>query len=160
MTVIQNIYNTYVTALLLSCCRFPERVHRIPWIAPECVKNVSALSIAADKWGFGTTLWEICYNGEVPLKEKKLTEVCPDTFRSKVHRSQVQYCSTNAKTANPNPKQFFFFFKFLFTTRCVCFYVYICHIPALLFLLANICGTILTFLSISDTVQNLIPIGI
>ncbi|XP_077462571.1 tyrosine-protein kinase JAK1 [Stigmatopora argus] len=51
-----------------------ERVHRIPWIAPECVKDVSSLSIAADKWGFGTTLWEICYNGEEPLKEKKLTE--------------------------------------------------------------------------------------
>lgn len=52
-----------------------ECVHRIPWIAPECVKNVSSLSVAADKWGFGTTLWEICYNGEAPLKEKKLTEV-------------------------------------------------------------------------------------
>lgn len=52
-----------------------ECVHRIPWIAPECVKSVSALSVAADKWGFGTTLWEICYDGEVPLKEKKLTEV-------------------------------------------------------------------------------------
>lgn len=52
-----------------------ECVHRIPWIAPECVKNTSALSVAADKWGFGTTLWEICYDGEVPLKEKKLTEV-------------------------------------------------------------------------------------
>ncbi|XP_073333323.1 tyrosine-protein kinase JAK1 [Pagrus major] len=51
-----------------------ECVHRIPWIAPECVKNVSSLSVAADKWGFGTTLWEICYDGEVPLKEKKLTE--------------------------------------------------------------------------------------
>ncbi|KAM4628598.1 tyrosine-protein kinase JAK1 [Polymixia lowei] len=51
-----------------------ECVHRIPWIAPECVKNVNNLSVAADKWGFGTTLWEICYNGEVPLKEKKLTE--------------------------------------------------------------------------------------
>uniref|UniRef100_A0A7N8XQB5 Tyrosine-protein kinase n=1 Tax=Mastacembelus armatus TaxID=205130 RepID=A0A7N8XQB5_9TELE len=51
-----------------------ECVHRIPWIAPECVKNLSALSVAADKWGFGTTLWEICYDGEVPLKEKKLTE--------------------------------------------------------------------------------------
>ncbi|XP_044216561.1 tyrosine-protein kinase JAK1 [Thunnus albacares] len=51
-----------------------ECVHRIPWIAPECVKSVSSLSIAADKWGFGTTLWEICYDGEVPLKEKKLTE--------------------------------------------------------------------------------------
>uniref|UniRef100_A0A665UPJ0 Tyrosine-protein kinase n=1 Tax=Echeneis naucrates TaxID=173247 RepID=A0A665UPJ0_ECHNA len=51
-----------------------ECVHRIPWIAPECVKSMSAPSIAADKWGFGTTLWEICYDGEVPLKEKKLTE--------------------------------------------------------------------------------------
>ncbi|XP_069009267.1 LOW QUALITY PROTEIN: tyrosine-protein kinase JAK1 [Embiotoca jacksoni] len=51
-----------------------ECVHRIPWIAPECVKNASSLSVAADKWGFGTTLWEICYDGEVPLKDKKLTE--------------------------------------------------------------------------------------
>ncbi|KAK2901348.1 hypothetical protein Q8A67_009463 [Cirrhinus molitorella] len=51
-----------------------ECIDRIPWIAPECVKNSKALSIAADKWGFGTTLWEICYNGEVPLCEKKLSE--------------------------------------------------------------------------------------
>ncbi|XP_070765517.1 tyrosine-protein kinase JAK1 isoform X1 [Enoplosus armatus] len=51
-----------------------ECVHRIPWIAPECVKSASSLSVAADKWGFGTTLWEICYDGEVPLKEKRLTE--------------------------------------------------------------------------------------
>lgn len=50
-------------------------MNRIPWIAPECVKNLSSLGIAADKWAFGTTLWEICYDGEVPLKEKKLTEV-------------------------------------------------------------------------------------
>ncbi|TSL47703.1 Tyrosine-protein kinase JAK1 [Bagarius yarrelli] len=27
-----------------------------------------------DKWGFGTTLWEICYNGEVPLRDKKRAE--------------------------------------------------------------------------------------
>uniref|UniRef100_A0A669CBX6 Tyrosine-protein kinase JAK1 n=1 Tax=Oreochromis niloticus TaxID=8128 RepID=A0A669CBX6_ORENI len=51
-----------------------ECVHRIPWIAPECVRNASSLGVAADKWGFGTTLWEICYDGEVPLKDKKLTE--------------------------------------------------------------------------------------
>ncbi|XP_072293949.1 tyrosine-protein kinase JAK1 [Eucyclogobius newberryi] len=51
-----------------------ECVHRIPWIAPECVKNSSSLTVAADKWGFGTTLWEICYDGEVPLKDKRLTE--------------------------------------------------------------------------------------
>ncbi|KAJ8392564.1 hypothetical protein AAFF_G00074420 [Aldrovandia affinis] len=58
-----------VTALTREEC-----VNRIPWIAPECVKNTKALSVAADKWSFGTTLWEICYNGEVPLKDKKLTE--------------------------------------------------------------------------------------
>ncbi|KAK1164207.1 tyrosine-protein kinase JAK1-like [Acipenser oxyrinchus oxyrinchus] len=51
-----------------------ECVERIPWIAPECVENAESLSVAADKWSFGTTLWEICYNGEVPLKDKKLTE--------------------------------------------------------------------------------------
>lgn len=51
-----------------------ECIDRIPWIAPECVNNPKALSIAADKWGFGTTLWEICYNGELPLCDKQLSE--------------------------------------------------------------------------------------
>ncbi len=48
------------------------------------MKTPKALSIAADKWGFGTTLWEICYNGEVPLREKKLSEV-PDTSKMTLH---------------------------------------------------------------------------
>ncbi|CAB1325819.1 unnamed protein product [Coregonus sp. 'balchen'] len=39
-----------------------------------CVRNSQALSVAVDKWGFGTTLWEICYEGEAPLKDKKLIE--------------------------------------------------------------------------------------
>ncbi|XP_061098579.1 tyrosine-protein kinase JAK1-like isoform X1 [Conger conger] len=51
-----------------------ECVARIPWIAPECVRNTKDLSVAADKWSFGTTLWEICYDGEIPLKDKKLAE--------------------------------------------------------------------------------------
>ncbi|XP_060729674.1 tyrosine-protein kinase JAK1-like [Tachysurus vachellii] len=51
-----------------------ECIDRIPWIAPECVKNLKAQNVAADKWGFGTTLWEICYNGEVPLRDKKRAE--------------------------------------------------------------------------------------
>ncbi|XP_053549652.1 tyrosine-protein kinase JAK1 [Bombina bombina] len=51
-----------------------ERVERIPWIAPEYVEDCKVLSVAADKWSFGTTLWEICYNGEVPLKDKTLAE--------------------------------------------------------------------------------------
>lgn len=53
----------------------PERLERIPWIAPECVDDSKNLSVAADKWSFGTTLWEICYNGEIPLKDKTLIEV-------------------------------------------------------------------------------------
>ncbi|XP_069783551.1 non-receptor tyrosine-protein kinase TYK2-like isoform X2 [Narcine bancroftii] len=51
-----------------------ERVERIPWIAPECVQNINKLSLGADKWSFGTTVLEICCNGEVPLKERTLSE--------------------------------------------------------------------------------------
>ncbi|CAM4595042.1 unnamed protein product [Leuciscus chuanchicus] len=60
--------------LSISVLSQRECVERIPWIAPECVNNPNALSVAADKWGFGTSLWEICYNGEVPLSDKKLSE--------------------------------------------------------------------------------------
>lgn len=51
-----------------------EGIERICWIAPECVEDSKTLSVAADKWSFGTTLWEICYNGEIPLKDKTLVE--------------------------------------------------------------------------------------
>ena len=57
------------------CCLSPECIERIPWIAPECVEDSKNLSVAPDKWSFGTTLWEICYNGEIPLKDKTLIEV-------------------------------------------------------------------------------------
>ncbi|XP_027765897.1 non-receptor tyrosine-protein kinase TYK2-like [Empidonax traillii] len=52
-----------------------ERVDRIPWIAPECVRDVGNLSTAADKWSFGTTLLEICFDADVPLKERTPSEV-------------------------------------------------------------------------------------
>lgn len=42
-------------------------VDRVPWVPPECVENPQNLSLATDKWGFGTTLWEICSGGEKPL---------------------------------------------------------------------------------------------
>ncbi|NXG21531.1 TYK2 kinase, partial [Grallaria varia] len=51
-----------------------ERVDRIPWIAPECVRDVGNLSPAADKWSFGTTLLEICFDADVPLKERTPSE--------------------------------------------------------------------------------------
>lgn len=57
------------------CSLSAECIERIPWIAPECVEDSKNLSVAADKWSFGTTLWEICYNGEIPLKDKTLIEV-------------------------------------------------------------------------------------
>ncbi|KAL0966810.1 hypothetical protein UPYG_G00300420 [Umbra pygmaea] len=58
----------------ISALNRQECVERIPWIAPECLKDSQALNVAVDKWSFGTTLWEICYEGEVPLKDKKLIE--------------------------------------------------------------------------------------
>ncbi|NWU12303.1 TYK2 kinase, partial [Cephalopterus ornatus] len=54
-----------------------ERVDRIPWIAPECVRDVGNLSTAADKWSFGTTLLEICFDADVPLKERTPSEKRP-----------------------------------------------------------------------------------
>uniref|UniRef100_A0A8C2WCB3 Tyrosine-protein kinase n=1 Tax=Cyclopterus lumpus TaxID=8103 RepID=A0A8C2WCB3_CYCLU len=42
-------------------------IERIPWISPECVEDPANPSLAADKWSFGTTLWEICSGGEKPL---------------------------------------------------------------------------------------------
>ncbi|KAM7393019.1 hypothetical protein PAMA_007913 [Pampus argenteus] len=42
-------------------------VERIPWVSPECIENPQNLSLATDKWGFGTTLWEICSGGDKPL---------------------------------------------------------------------------------------------
>ncbi|XP_053351570.1 tyrosine-protein kinase JAK1-like [Clarias gariepinus] len=58
----------------ISALNREECIDRIPWIAPECVKNPKAQNVAADKWGFGTTLWEICYNGDAPLRDKKRAE--------------------------------------------------------------------------------------
>uniref|UniRef100_A0A8C6W0N0 Tyrosine-protein kinase JAK2 n=1 Tax=Nothobranchius furzeri TaxID=105023 RepID=A0A8C6W0N0_NOTFU len=42
-------------------------VERIPWVAPEFIENRNNLSLATDKWSFGTTLWEICSGGDKPL---------------------------------------------------------------------------------------------
>ncbi|XP_056586772.1 tyrosine-protein kinase JAK2a isoform X3 [Triplophysa dalaica] len=42
-------------------------IERIPWVPPECVKDSRNLTLAADKWSFGATLWEIYCSGERPL---------------------------------------------------------------------------------------------
>uniref|UniRef100_A0A1A8QTL5 Tyrosine-protein kinase n=1 Tax=Nothobranchius pienaari TaxID=704102 RepID=A0A1A8QTL5_9TELE len=42
-------------------------LERIPWVPPEYIKEPVKLNLAADKWGYGTTLWEICSSGEKPL---------------------------------------------------------------------------------------------
>lgn len=52
-------------------------VERIPWVPPECVTDPANLSLAADKWSFGTTLWEICSGGEKPLASLDNTKVGP-----------------------------------------------------------------------------------
>uniref|UniRef100_A0A4W4EQ74 Tyrosine-protein kinase n=1 Tax=Electrophorus electricus TaxID=8005 RepID=A0A4W4EQ74_ELEEL len=88
-----------------------ECVDRIPWIAPECVQDTNNLSVAADKWSFGTTLWEICYNGEIPLKDKKLTE------KERFYVAQCQLATpdceelaklmTHCMTYDPHQRPFF-----------------------------------------------------
>ncbi|KAF0041897.1 hypothetical protein F2P81_005429 [Scophthalmus maximus] len=81
-SMMRQVSHKHIVLLYGLCVRHLEKcVHRIPWIAPECVKTPSALSVAADKWGFGTTLWEICYDGGVPLKEKKLTETTDPSIK-------------------------------------------------------------------------------
>lgn len=72
--------------MVIAVCVVTECIDRIPWIAPESVKNPKAQNVAADKWGFGTMLWEICYNGEVPLRDKTRAEVLHS------HR-QHQFCA-------------------------------------------------------------------
>ncbi|MCJ8741247.1 hypothetical protein PDJAM_G00068510 [Pangasius djambal] len=42
-------------------------IEHIPWVPPECVEDQRNLSLATDKWSFGTTLWEIYTGGEKPL---------------------------------------------------------------------------------------------
>ncbi|XP_069043231.1 tyrosine-protein kinase JAK2 [Lepisosteus oculatus] len=42
-------------------------IERIPWVPPECIEDPKNLSLATDKWSFGTTLWEICSGGDKPL---------------------------------------------------------------------------------------------
>ncbi|XP_049732797.1 non-receptor tyrosine-protein kinase TYK2 isoform X3 [Elephas maximus indicus] len=62
-----------------------ERVERIPWMAPECLPGgANSLSTAADKWGFGATLLEICFDGEAPLQGRSPSE--KERFYQKQHQ--------------------------------------------------------------------------
>lgn len=61
-----------------------ERIERIPWIAPECLTGgANSLTTAADKWGFGATLLEICFDGEAPLQGRGPSE--KECFYQKQH---------------------------------------------------------------------------
>lgn len=42
---------------------------------PECIENPQNLSLATDRWGFGTTLWEICSGGDKPLSTLDCSKV-------------------------------------------------------------------------------------
>ncbi|XP_077833441.1 non-receptor tyrosine-protein kinase TYK2 isoform X9 [Macaca mulatta] len=67
-----------------------ERVERIPWMAPECLPGgPNSLSIAMDKWGFGATLLEICFDGEAPLQSRSSSE---EHFYQRQHRLPEPSC--------------------------------------------------------------------
>lgn len=51
----------------LSVSPLSVLVDHIPWVPPECIENPQNLRLAADKWSFGATLWEICSSGDKPL---------------------------------------------------------------------------------------------
>lgn len=53
--------------MLFLLCNCTVLLERIPWVPPECIENPKQLSLATDKWSFGTTLWEICSGGDKPL---------------------------------------------------------------------------------------------
>ncbi|KAM5307482.1 non-receptor tyrosine-protein kinase TYK2 isoform 2-T4 [Glossophaga mutica] len=68
-----------------------ERVERIPWMAPECISGgANSLSTAADKWGFGATLLEICFDGEAPLQDRSPSE--KEYFYQKQHQLPEPTC--------------------------------------------------------------------
>ncbi|XP_015344486.1 non-receptor tyrosine-protein kinase TYK2 isoform X1 [Marmota marmota marmota] len=68
-----------------------ERVERIPWTAPECLPaGATSLCTAADKWGFGATLLEICFDGEAPLQGRGPSE--KERFYQKQHRLPEPSC--------------------------------------------------------------------
>lgn len=53
--------------MMFPLCDCIVLLERIPWVPPECIENPKQLSLATDKWSFGTTLWEICSGGDKPL---------------------------------------------------------------------------------------------
>ncbi|XP_059015922.1 non-receptor tyrosine-protein kinase TYK2 isoform X1 [Mustela lutreola] len=68
-----------------------ERVERIPWTAPECLSGgANSLTTAADKWGFGATLLEICFDGEAPLQGRGPSE--KECFYQKQHQLPQPSC--------------------------------------------------------------------
>nr|XP_033813105.1 tyrosine-protein kinase JAK3 isoform X2 [Geotrypetes seraphini] len=57
---------------------------RIPWVAPECVRDPRSLVQESDCWSFGATLWEIFNGGSIPLS------VLEPTAKVKFYQDQLQ----------------------------------------------------------------------
>ncbi|XP_023610442.1 tyrosine-protein kinase JAK1 isoform X3 [Myotis lucifugus] len=111
-SMMRQVSHKHIVYLYGVCVRDVEKcIERIPWIAPECVEDSKNLSVAADKWSFGTTLWEICYNGEIPLKDKTLIE--KERFYESRCRPVTPSCKeladlmTRCMNYDPNQRPFF-----------------------------------------------------
>lgn len=75
-----SVLSTTLVRALYSCPLYASvclsvLLDRIPWVPPECIDNPQNVSLATDKWSFGTTLWEICSGGEKPLSTLDCSKV-------------------------------------------------------------------------------------
>lgn len=90
---------SFLSFLLLWWC--VERVERIPWIAPECVPAGASLGPAADQWSFGTTLLEICNNGDLPMSASSPNEACTPYTKDTVIGGKSVYILLNFLVIKP-----------------------------------------------------------
>jgi Janus kinase 2 len=73
-------------------------------MAPECVEEPGSLSLAGDKWSYGTTLWEICSGGEKPLAALDHTKVSPlHNVRPLAHELRIPSSAPAAETTPSRP---------------------------------------------------------
>lgn len=69
---------------------------------PECIEDPQNLSLATDRWGFGTTLWEICSGGDKPLSTLDCSKVTETKDTLAVFPAQYEANLLKAQEGEPD----------------------------------------------------------